>query len=148
MSLRRNISKELADELRALTEEARTAIVKPNVLIVEDQSDDAMLLEMQVKKINCHVDIVNTPEKAVEYLDARPYSLVFLDLKLAERDGVAVLAHLKANYPNIPVIVVSGYIEGDIFNRAKSLGYFGIIEKPLDSRTIEQIFTQHNIPIP
>jgi two-component system nitrogen regulation response regulator NtrX len=56
---------------------------------------------------------------------------VFLDLWLKDSDGMEVLAHLKKEYPEIPVIIISGHGTVESAVKAIKLGAFDFIEKPL-----------------
>ena len=56
---------------------------------------------------------------------------VFLDLWLKDADGMEVLAHLKKEYPEIPVIIISGHGTVESAVKAIKLGAFDFIEKPL-----------------
>lgn len=60
--------------------------------------------------------------------------LVLLDLKMPGVQGFSGLLYLRAQYPNIPVVIVSANEEPQVIRRAMDLGASGYITKssPLD----------------
>jgi DNA-binding NarL/FixJ family response regulator len=62
--------------------------------------------------------------------------LVLLDLKMPGVQGLSGLVYLRAQYPGVPVVIVSASEDQDIMRRALDLGVAGFIPK---SSTIETI---------
>jgi len=50
-------------------------------------------------------------QEVLKLLARAEFSLLLLDINMPERNGVDVLRDVKRNYPNLPVIVVSGQPE-------------------------------------
>ena len=55
--------------------------------------------------------------------------LVVLDLKLANDDGIAVLRELRAEFPEISVLIVSMYMHENLVKQAIDLGARGYVTK-------------------
>ena len=55
--------------------------------------------------------------------------LILLDLSLPDRDGLALLAELRARYPGISVVVLSGFPDRANVVRALDHGALGFIPK-------------------
>lgn len=53
--------------------------------------------------------------------------LVLLDLKMPGANGMSGLIHLRAEYPDLPVVVVSASEEPSVVTQVKSHGAFGFI---------------------
>ena len=66
-----------------------------------------------------------------EYVD-----LVVTDLKMPVMDGFEFLSHMRKSYPDIPVIVISAFINPDAERRLSSLGIAQYLEKPFDSEDL------------
>jgi DNA-binding NarL/FixJ family response regulator len=62
--------------------------------------------------------------------------LVLLDLKMPGVQGLAGLAYLRAQYPGIPVAIVSGHEEAATIRRALALGASGFIPKSTPADTM------------
>ena len=71
-------------------------------------------------------DASRTTELLVEQPDI---ALILLDLNLPDRDGLVLLAELRARHPGIPVIVLSGFPDRANVVRALDHGAVGFIPK-------------------
>ena len=69
---------------------------------------------------------------AKEILETLPVDLVVTDLKMAEMDGLELLAYIRKNNPYIPVIVMTAFGNPELENWLQSLGVFAYLEKPID----------------
>jgi two-component system, response regulator, stage 0 sporulation protein F len=47
-------------------------------------------------------------------------------------DGLELLAEIKQRFPNLPVMMVTAYGDDDRRRRARELGAFEFIQKPVD----------------
>jgi DNA-binding NarL/FixJ family response regulator len=68
--------------------------------------------------------------QAMEQLGAEPdIALILLDLSLPDRDGLGLLAELRAGHPGISVVVLSGFADRANVMRALDQGALGFIPK-------------------
>jgi two-component system, cell cycle sensor histidine kinase and response regulator CckA len=58
--------------------------------------------------------------------------LVLLDLTMPGLPGDETLRRLRQTHPDLPVVVMSGYSEGETMQRCASLGVAGFLPKPFD----------------
>lgn len=103
-----------------------------NVLIVDD---DRILRRLIQKKFGAYTEKFKTllaedGKAAVKVLKETPVSLVVTDLHMPEMDGLALLAHLSAKYPDIPVIVLTAFGTPQSKKKVLERGAAGFIEKP------------------
>lgn len=68
------------------------------------------------------------------------YDLVCLDLKMPGVQGFAGLVYLRAQYPAVPIVVVSGSEEPQIIRRALDLGASGFIPKSTAAEAMRKAF--------
>jgi len=61
--------------------------------------------------------------------DQPDIALILLDLSLPDRDGLGLLAELRARYPGISVVVLSGFADRANVMRALDQGALGFIPK-------------------
>jgi len=103
-----------------------------NVLLVDDDHD--MLLAMkagfQKYKDSFLILLASNGLKAVESLEKNTISLVVTDLKMPGMDGFDLLAHIMEHYPDIPVIIMTGYSTPEMEHLARKGGAIGYIAKP------------------
>jgi two-component system nitrogen regulation response regulator NtrX len=69
---------------------------------------------------------------ALARLAEAPVDAMLLDVKMPGMDGFEVLARVRADFPGVPVIVISGH--GDIQTAVQAVkeGAYDFLEKPLD----------------
>ena len=67
---------------------------------------------------------------ALDQLQKHLISLVVTDLKMPRMDGFNLLAKIMENYPDIPVIIITGYSTPEMKRLAQEGGAVGYISKP------------------
>lgn len=78
------------------------------------------------------IDEANSLEQSRNILEEhRDVSLLLLDLKLSDTNGVDGLLFLKKSYPSLPVIVISAYDEQSVIQDSLRYGASGFIPKHL-----------------
>ena len=117
------------------------------ILIVEDESALAIVLEEKLKKLDHDVRIAKDGDVALPLARSFMPSLMLLDLILPKKDGFAVLKEMKADpeLAAIPVIVLSNLGEDDNIKKALSLGakdYFVKSQHPINE-IVEKIEATH-----
>lgn len=55
--------------------------------------------------------------------------IILLDLNMPKMDGMTTLKNIKANYPNIKVIIISNYHQSQLIKETKALGANGYVLK-------------------
>ncbi|MFL5772666.1 MAG: response regulator [Flavisolibacter sp.] len=79
------------------------------VLIVEDEGDMCLLLNILLNGKEMELDHVKNLTAAGEYLQNEQPSVIILDNKLPDGFGVDYISEIKKNYPNIRIIMISGF---------------------------------------
>ncbi|QPC43540.1 response regulator transcription factor [Kaustia mangrovi] len=98
---------------------------------------DALKQALTALYRDIHIAEAGSLEEAVRLLDAaeEPYDLVLLDLKMPGVQGLSGLVFLRAQFPDMPVVVVSATEDAAVIRRALDLGASGFIPKstPVDT---------------
>ncbi len=104
------------------------------VLVVDDDESFLLSLIDGFKSYQNQFGIItaHNGEEAVAILDEQDIQLVLTDLKMPKMDGFALVAHLSAHYPELPVIVMTAFGTPAIEESLKEIGAFQYIEKPID----------------
>jgi CheY-like chemotaxis protein len=117
-----------------------------DVLLVEDNADDAELALRALRKENLanHIVRLSDGEQALDYLFCRgaykdrlftqPPRVVLLDLKMPKIDGLEVLRAVKADprTRSIPIVVMTASREEQDMVSSYQLGVNSYIQKPVD----------------
>jgi DNA-binding NarL/FixJ family response regulator len=112
------------------------------IIIADDHPlfRDALKQALANAGLNLQIDEAGALDKVVAALEAGEgqHDLVLLDLKMPGVQGFSGLVYLRAQYPAIPVVVVSGNEDPEVMRRAVALGAAGFIPKSATVETIRQ----------
>ncbi len=116
------------------------AMVK-SVLIVDDNQEALLSLKEGMAKYGdvFKVLIAGDGEAAAAKLSCHPVDLVVTDLKMPRMDGFGLLAHVRENFPEIPVIIMSGFSTPETQVLARKRGAAGYLEKPFKIKYLSKI---------
>ena len=107
------------------------------VLIIEDEGDICLLLNIMLKGKNIDLEHVNTLSKAKDYLVNETPSLIMLDNKLPDGLGMDFIQFIKQTYPEIKIMMISGFHPTLTKDLALTNGADIYLEKPF---TKDQVF--------
>lgn len=102
------------------------------VLLVEDNPADAELTRERLNEVPGYsFDFVHSfgLQEALAVLAQRSFDAAILDLDLPDSNGLSTLEQLRAMYPRLPIIVLSGADERAVRDRVLSLGALDYLAK-------------------
>jgi len=100
------------------------------ILVVDDEVNIIRSLELILGGEGVAVTGAGSGEQALARLAAEPYDAVFLDINLPGIDGLETLRKLRADWPVLPVVMVSGHATIERAVEATRLGALDFLEKP------------------
>jgi nitrogen regulation protein NR(I) len=108
------------------------------VLIADDEINIRRVLEAILRRDG--YDVV-TAANGLEALAgmSRGVHTVITDLKMPGLDGMGLLRKLSADYPDVPVVMITAHGSVENAVEAVKLGAFDYIEKPFDQAQIRQV---------
>lgn len=101
------------------------------ILIIDDDRDMCLLLKRFLTRHGFEVLEAYNGKKALELLDETEPSLVMCDFRLEDMEGNVLLGKIKEKYPNLPVIIITGYSDIKIAVEVMKMGAYDYITKPL-----------------
>ncbi|MBK6485183.1 MAG: response regulator transcription factor [Chitinophagales bacterium] len=81
------------------------------VLIVEDDSNIAELLELHLKDLDCEVTIAGDGLDGYQIAIAESFDLYLLDVMLPGMDGLEICRRLRHERPNVPILMLTARSE-------------------------------------
>ncbi|MGE0489102.1 MAG: ATP-binding protein [Vulcanimicrobiota bacterium] len=110
--------------------EPRPAVGRTTVLVVDDEEPVRRVVVKMLVKAGYGVIEAGDGVEALEALAAEPaVRLVLLDVAMPRKDGYQTLTELRQKYPELPVILASGYAEATVLERVADQAQ-GFLKKP------------------
>ncbi len=79
------------------------------ILVIDDSTDTLEIIQRNLESLGHHVLMESNPQAAVSLLESSKVDLVITDLMMPGINGLEVLRYIRENYPNIEVMMVTGY---------------------------------------
>jgi len=102
------------------------------ILVADDDPRVRKLFAGKLRNAGYSVEEAKSGAEALALLRDRRFHLVVLDLDMPDMpatDGFEVLKTLRTRFPRIPVVVVSGYMQGALLEAAQWFGAAFTLEK-------------------
>jgi two-component system nitrogen regulation response regulator NtrX len=102
-----------------------------SVLIVDDEQAIRQALAGVLVDEGYEVHLAESGSSAIEKIRSRRPDVVLLDIWMPDLDGIETLKKLRAEFPDVPVVMMSGHGTIETAVKATKLGAYDFIEKPL-----------------
>jgi two-component system nitrogen regulation response regulator NtrX len=106
---------------------------KAHLLLVDDDPSTLASLARAFRMAGHEATVCDNAARAAELLRAESFDLIFSDVVMPGKDGLALLEELKAAGVKTPVILISGQASVEMAVRAVKLGALDFLEKPLST---------------
>ena len=100
------------------------------VLIVEDELDMAFNYEQIILSSGMKCLISTEPREVIRLISLERPDIILCDLRMPEIDGLQLLERIKAEWPELPVIIITGYATIDVAVEAMRKGASDFLAKP------------------
>jgi len=109
----------------------RKVFMHKTILIVDDEASIRQSLGAILADEGYEILMAESGEEALKVIEDEMPNLVLLDIWLPGMDGIETLKLIKADHPQLRVIIMSGHGTIETAVKATKLGAFDFIEKPL-----------------
>ena len=129
------VDKELSVE--KVTQE-KVVFSQQKALVVDDVSENRILLEEMLKHLQFEVVCAHDGEDAYTKAKERVFDIVLTDIRMPVLDGYGLLKKLKADsrYQNIPILAVTASIMREEKEKFLTYGFNAVIEKPIEQEIL------------
>src|SRR5277367_3778367 len=102
------------------------------ILIVDDEVHVGAMIGATLERANYSAVLTRDCDEALrQFAGGAPFDIVLLDIRLRDRDGLALLETLKQLQPETPVVMISGVPEIAVVISAIKKGAFDYLLKPI-----------------
>ena len=98
------------------------------VMVVDDETVLAGAMRDYLGRHGYAVQVKSSGEEALKTIELEPPDIVVLDYRLPRMDGLELIGRLRKSTPELPIVLVSGYVDTMGMNEA-STGADVVIQK-------------------
>ena len=81
------------------------------ILLVDDNRSGLAARRVVLEELGYKTIGVNNPKEALLLLKERPIDLLVTDYKMPDMNGDELIVHVRAELPNLPVVLLSGFVD-------------------------------------
>jgi DNA-binding response OmpR family regulator len=109
---------------------------KIRVLCVDDEHPIRTLLHGQLEQEGYEADMADDGDVAIRKLDAAPFDVVLLDIRMPRVGGIEVLKHIRDRAIKTRVIMLTAVDDLTIAMESVRLGASDYLTKPFDTEDL------------
>jgi len=108
------------------------------VHVVDDHPEVRASLALLLRSVAIDVKLYADAEEFLAAFEEVPGcpTLLLLDVRMPGMSGMALLERLRADFPSLPIIMITGHGDIDMAVRAMKLGSVDFITKPFSSQVL------------
>ena len=106
----------------------------PHILIVDDNATNRVVAQALCEMFGCSSETAEDGVEALEAVQARPFDLILMDIKMPRMDGVQATQAIRAltgPERNIPIVALTANADPDDAKHYLSIGMAAVVEKPI-----------------
>jgi len=103
---------------------------KDKILVVDDDPVARKVIQRNLTAEDYHVITAPSVAAAIQILDTTPIDLVITDLKMPKVGGIDLIRHVRANFEDTAVIMITGYASIETAVEAVKEGAEDYLPKP------------------
>lgn len=102
-----------------------------NILIVDDEQSVVFLLKEELSELDKYeVATAYDGAEAINILQAQPFDVVLLDVKMPRLSGIEVLKYIREQHPTTIVIMLTNFADVKTAIETMKLGAYDFVSKP------------------
>ncbi|QTN18802.1 response regulator [Brevundimonas sp. AJA228-03] len=106
----------------------------PHILIVDDNATNRIVAQALCEMFGCSSETAEDGLAALEAVQARPFDLILMDIKMPRMDGVQATQAIRAltgPARNVPIVALTANADPDDAKHYLSIGMAAVVEKPI-----------------
>jgi putative nucleotidyltransferase with HDIG domain len=107
------------------------------VLVVDDEGQVRGLLRRFLESKGYCAAVAAGAAQALEALEREPFDVVLSDVNMPEMNGMSLLKEIRAHYPEVAVLMLTGCEDVSMAVDAMKMGAFDYVLKPFDLKALD-----------
>jgi len=112
------------------------------ILVVDDEDIVLESCQAVFELEGFEAVLVPSADKALEAMKNDNFDLLLIDVKMPKKDGMYLMRKIKEQWPDTPIIVMSGYYTTETIQEAIRMGAATFIAKPFEPDELVKIVRQ------
>lgn len=104
----------------------------PRVLVVDDESQVRSMIGTVLEQNGFIVELAASGRQALEILELNNFDLVLTDIVMQDVNGIALLERIRAQQPNLPVVMVTAIHDISVAIDSMRRGAYDYLLKPFE----------------
>lgn len=100
------------------------------ILVIDDEPMIRQVLTIHLSKAGYEVACAQNASEGIALIGSGSFSLVITDYNLPDKNGMEVLRAAKVSAPDLPVMVISGFLDAVLIERLMAEGAAQYLRKP------------------
>ena len=109
------------------------------VLIIDDEPDICELIEITLMRMGLQSQSAQNLTDARILLETETFDLCLTDMRLPDGNGIDLVEHVQANYPALPIAVITAHGNMESAVKALKAGAFDFVSKPVDIQILRNL---------
>jgi FixJ family two-component response regulator len=111
-----------------------------SILAVDDDHAVRISLSVMFRKWNdLELEVAESAEEAVVMLKKMKYMMMLCDIDMPGMDGLELLEHVVLEYPEMPVVMLTGNQDVSTPVKAFRMGAMDYLQKPMQTADVRQV---------
>ena len=124
--------------LRWSEEQQRPRAGRCSVLVIDDEEAICKALVRVVEQFGCRARQALSGANGLELVAQDAPDVILLDLVMPHMNGPQFLEELRKTQPTVPVVIVTGYPDGELMRQAMQYAPVLLLAKPVDAALLER----------
>jgi DNA-binding NtrC family response regulator len=100
------------------------------ILVIDDEPVVLTSCRKVLEEDGFDVYLVPSADEALKAMKKGVFDLLLVDIKMPKHDGIYLMQKVKEKWPDVPIIVMSGYPTPDTITDGAKMGAAAFIAKP------------------
>lgn len=105
-------------------------MISGKILVIDDEEIVRRSCSRTLSPLGYDVSLTQSSLDGLKMIDNEEFDLVLTDIKMPDMDGIEVLKQVREKFPEMKVIIMTGYQTVENAVKSVQLGAFDYIEKP------------------
>ena len=107
-----------------------------SVLLVDDNADFRLVFQRKFADLGYQVLTAGDGVRGLQAVMEQPVDVILLDWNLPHRNGLETLRLIRSMNTEVPVVVITAYMDEAALEDARHLGISEVLYKPMGIKTL------------